>query len=63
MTPAEATDQGFVSITTDIHEVTERGILAGVCQHRNPERACLIITGHKIYQLCARREDIRGTED
>lgn len=64
ITPVDlATRQGFVSITTDINAVTEPKILAGVCQHRNPERACLIITGPDTYQLGILREDVSNIED
>lgn len=62
ITAAEAGQLGFQSITTDINASTEKQILAGVCQHRNPERARLICTSQGIYQLALRREDVSNLE-
>lgn len=63
MSPVEAHRLGFVSITTDIHADSEKAILAGVCQHRNPDRACLIHLRDRTYQLAIRREDVSHIED
>lgn len=60
--PSQAIKAGFVSITTGISSKTERPILAGVCQHRDPQRACLILTGPDIYQLCILRVDLKTSE-
>lgn len=58
LSTTDAEQQGYASITTDILAVAEKHILAGVCQHRNPDRACLIRTSEFAYQLAIRREDI-----
>jgi hypothetical protein len=62
LSPQQAHDAGFASITTDICEAMEHRILASVCQHRCPDRACLIRTGTTSYQLAILREDVRGGE-
>lgn len=48
----------FVSITTDINSETEKPILAGVAQHRNPKRTCWVKTGMNSYQLFVKRADL-----
>ena len=58
-----AAQLGYASITVDIHSGSEAAILAGVCQHRNPDRACLIETAEQTYQLAIRREDISDVSD
>jgi hypothetical protein len=63
ISPDEAGHHGFASITTDINAGSEAAILAGVCQHRSPERARLIRTAENTYQLALRREDISNIAD
>ena len=58
MTLSESVAKGFASITTNIQSDAESAILAGVCQHRNPERSCLIWIFEKTYQLAILRQDI-----
>lgn len=59
----EATKLGFVSITTDIDAVAEKPILAGVCQHRDPNRACLIHQRGTVYQLAILKQDVSDIAD
>lgn len=54
----ESCELGFQSITTGIHAVTEKKILAGVAQHRNPERCAFIRIAQDLYELAIKREDI-----
>lgn len=63
LSPADARQEGFASITTDILVEHEKPILASVCQHRNPDRACLISTSPTTYQLAIKREDVSGIAD
>lgn len=63
LTVAEAVAEGFISITVDIHAEREAIILASVCQHRNPDRACLTRTATDTYQICRLREDISNLGD
>lgn len=56
--PEEAALAGFVSITNDINSVSEEKILAGVCQHRDPERACLLLISTNTYQLAILHVDV-----
>ena len=63
LSPTDAEQQGYASITTDILAGAEKQILAGVCQHRNPDRACLIRTSEVAYQLAIKREDISNLAD
>lgn len=58
LSPTDAEQQGYASITVDILAGAEKQILAGVCQHRNPDRACLIRMSDVAYQLGIKREDI-----
>jgi hypothetical protein len=58
LTPREAEDAGFESITTPIHEEHEKGILASVCRWRDPRRACLICVGVELFELALLRGDI-----
>ena len=53
-----AMEQGFHSITTAINKDSESAIMAGVAQHRNPERAVWIHCYGPIYELAILREDI-----
>lgn len=59
----EARERGFQSITTDINSATEKPILAGVCQHRDPSRACLIHQGGTVYQLAILKQDVSDLGD
>ncbi len=61
LSAAEAEARGFVSITVNINGVTEKPILAGVAQFRDPERAAFIRFGDD-YQLAIRREDVRHVD-
>lgn len=63
LSPTDAAQQGYVSITIDISHGAESKILAGVCQHRNPDRACLIRTSDVAYQLGIKREDVSNLAD
>lgn len=58
LTPRQAEDEGYVSITTDICLRTEESILLSVCNGRNPLRACLIRRQGDAYQLCIRSQDL-----
>ena len=60
---AEAAEQGFQSITTSISAETEKHILAGVSQHRNPDRCAFIHIGLNRYELALKREDISNLKD
>ena len=63
ITLSESSSQGFQSITTGIHAVTEKSILASVAQHRNPERSAFIRVGEDLYELAIKREDISNLAD
>jgi len=62
LTPAAAALAGYKSVTIDISSTTEKQILVGVCQRRNPQRCCLAHHGDNVYQLCILREDARVSE-
>ena len=56
MSYQEASAQGYESITVDIHAETEKPILAGVCQHRNPDQKVVVLTNYAtndIRRRCA----------
>lgn len=59
----EADKLGFVSITTNINSYSEKPILAGVCQHRDPNRACLIHQRGADYQLAILQQDVSNLSD
>lgn len=54
----EAMARGFHSITTAINRETEKDIMSGVAERRNPERCCWIHCYGPIYELAVIREDI-----
>jgi hypothetical protein len=59
LTREQAIALRFKSITTGIHAVTEKTILSGVAERRNPERACFIMTLHpQVFELAIHRGDI-----
>lgn len=62
LSPAEAAEQGFQSITVHINSVTEPAILASVALHRDPDRAVFISFGDNNYELAIRREDVRHVD-
>lgn len=59
----DAASRGFKAVTTNINSRTEKAILAGVCQHRNPERSCLIDQRGDNYQLALLQQDVSDLKD